>query len=132
MSIPVDQKVDLLYKQAFGVTKTDTEDNKSPSNESIPSPLLIRGDTMWTQADQIPGTASAVANLVQAYTGSNAVECTADNTTVPIGSVYPTWKTDLTYWIPAKFGDTYQVQIWVDSSGVADATATGTQNFAAG
>jgi len=132
MSIPVDQKVDLLYKQAFGVTKTDTEDNKSPSNESIPSPLLIRGDTMWTQADQIPGTASAVANLVQAYTGSNAVECTADNTTVPIGSVYPTWKTDLTYWIPAEFGATYQVQIWVDSSGVADPTATGTQIFAAG
>jgi len=132
MSIPVDQKVDLLYKQAFGVTKTDTEDNKSPSNESIPSPLLIRGDTMWTQADQIPGTAAAVANIVQAYTGSSAVECTADNTTVPVGSVYPTWKTDLTYWIPAEFGSTYQVQIWVDSSGVADPTATGTQIFAAG
>lgn len=132
MSIPVDQKVDLLYKQAFGVTKTDTEDNKSPSNESIPSPLLIRGDTMWTQADQIPGTAAAVANIVQAYTGSSAVECTADNTTVPVGSVYPTWKTDLTYWIPAEFGSTYQVQIWVDDSGVADPTATGTQIFAAG
>ena len=132
MSIPISQKVDLLYKQAFGVTKTDTEDNKSPSNESIASPLLNRGDTMWTQADQIPGTAAATAGIVQAYTGSNAIECTADNTTVPISSVYPTWKTSLTYWIPAEFGSTYQVQIWVDDSGVADPTATGTQIFAAG
>ena len=43
MSIPISQKVDLLYKQAFGVTKTDTESNKSPSNEAIASPLLNRG-----------------------------------------------------------------------------------------
>ena len=42
MSISQSQKLDLLYKQAFGVTKTDTEANKSPSNESIPSPLLIK------------------------------------------------------------------------------------------
>jgi len=132
MSIPISQKVDLLYKQAFGVTKTDTESNKSPSNEAIASPLLNRGDTLWTQADQIPGTAAAVASIVQAYTGSNAVECTADNTTVPVGSVYPTWKTDLTYWIPAEFGATYAVQVWVDDSGVADPTSTGTQIFAAG
>ena len=49
MSIQQDQIVDLLYKQAFGVTKTDTEQNKSPSNESIPSPLLNRGDTLWSE-----------------------------------------------------------------------------------
>ena len=132
MSIPISQKVDLLYKQAFGVTKTDTEANKSPSNEAIASPLLNRGDTLWSQADQIPGTAAAVASIVQAYTGSSAVECTADNTTVPVGSVYPTWKTDLTYWIPQEFGSTYAVQVWVDDSGVADPTSTGTQIFGAG
>jgi hypothetical protein len=132
MSIPISQKVDLLYKQAFGVTKTDTESNKSPSNEAIASPLLNRGDTLWTQADQIPGTAAAVASIVQAYTGSSAVECTADNTTVPVGGVYPTWKTDLTYWIPAEFGSTYAVAVYVDDSGVADPTSTGTQIFAAG
>ena len=132
MSIPISQKVDLLYKQAFGVTKTDTESNKSPSNEAIASPLLNRGDTLWTQADQIPGTAAAVASIVQAYTGSSAVECTADNTTVPVGGVYPTWKTSLTYWIPAEFGSTYSVSVYVDDSGVADPTSTGTQIFGAG
>ena len=132
MSIPISQKVDLLYKQAFGVTKTDTEANKSPSNEAIASPLLIRGDTQWTQSDQIPGVAAATAGIVQAYTGTGAAECTADNTTVPVSGVYPTWKTGLTYWIPAEFGSTYSVSVYVDDAGVADPTSTGTQIFGAG
>lgn len=132
MTIPQNQLVDLLYKQAFGVTKTDTEENKSPSNESIPSPLLIRGDTMWVESGQIPSTAAAVPGLVQAYTGTNAVECVADITTVPIGGVYPTWKTNLTYWIPAEFGATYNIQIYVDNAGATNPTLTGTQIFAAG
>ena len=132
MSIPISQKVDLLYKQAFGVTKTDTEANKSPSNEAIASPLLIRGDTQWTQSDQIPSVAAATAGIVQAYTGTGAAECTADNTTVPVSGVYPTWKTGLTYWIPAEFGATYSVSVYVDDAGAADPTSTGTQIFAAG
>jgi filamentous hemagglutinin len=132
MAVSQSQIVDLLYKEAFGVTKTDTATNKSPSNESIPSPLLIRGDTQWTESDQIPGTAAATAGIVQAYTGANAVECTADNTTVPVGGIYPTWLTGLTYWIPTEFGSTYNVQVWVDDPGVADPTATGTQIFADG
>ena len=132
MSVSIAQQVDLLYKQAFGVTKTDTANNKSPSNESIPSPLLIRGDTQWTQSDQIPAVAAAVANLVQAYTGASAVQMTADNTTVPIGGIYPTWKTNLTYWIPQEFGATYAIKVYVDNPGVANPTVTGTQIFAAG
>jgi hypothetical protein len=132
MAVSQAQIVDLLYKQAFGVTKTDTSTNKSPSNENIPSPLLLRGDTLWTQANQIPAIAAATAGIVQAYTGVNAVECTADNTTVPIGGVYPTWLTSQTYWIPSEFGSTYTAQVWIDNSGVANPTATGTQIFAAG
>ena len=132
MAVSQSQIVDLLYKQAFGVTKTDTATNKSPSNENIPSPLLIRGDTIWTQSDQIPSTATATAGIVQAYTGANAIECIADNTTVPIGGIYPTWLTELTYWIPSEFGATYTVQVWVDNPGVANPTLTGTQIFAAG
>ena len=132
MAVSQAQIVDLLYKQAFGVTKTDTSTNKSPSNENIPSPLLLRGDTLWTQANQIPGTAAATAGIVQAYVGVNAVQCTADNTTVPIGGIYPTWLTSLTYWIPSEFGSTYTAQVWIDNPGVSDPTATGTQIFAAG
>ena len=132
MAVSQAQIVDLLYKQAFGVTKTDTSTNKSPSNENIPSPLLLRGDTLWTQANQIPGVAAATAGIVQAYLGVNAIECTADNTTVPIGGIYPTWLTSLTYWIPSEFGSTYTAQVWIDNPGVSDPTATGTQIFAAG
>jgi hypothetical protein len=132
MTVSISQKVDLLYKQAFGVTKTDTEVNKSPSNESIASPLLLRGDTVWNQANEIPATAAAVSGIVSAYTGATAVQCTADNTTTPVGGVYPTWKTNLTNWIPSQFGATYTVQVWVDNSGVANPTLTGTQIFAAG
>ena len=132
MAVSQSQIVDLLYKQAFGVTKTDTATNKSPSNESIPSPLLIRGDTEWTQSNQIPATAAALSGIVQAYTGGSAVQCVADNTTVPIGGVYPTWKTNLTYWIPSEFGATYNVQVWVDNPGAGNPTLTGTQIFADG
>ena len=132
MAVSQAQIVDLLYKQAFGVTKTDTSTNKSPSNESIPSPLLLRGDTLWTQANQIPGVAAATAGIVQAYTGASAIQCTADTTTVPIGGIYPTWLTSLTYWIPSEFGATYTAQVWIDNPGVANPTATGTQIFAAG
>jgi len=132
MAVSQAQIVDLLYKQAFGVTKTDTAQNKSPSNESIPSPALNRGDTAWTQADAIPNPAAAVVNIVQAYVGANAVETVADNTTVPVGGIYPTWKTQLTNWIPQEFGSTYVVQVWVDASGVANPTVTGTQIFADG
>jgi len=132
MAVSQAQIVDLLYKQAFGVTKTDTAQNKSPSNESIPSPALNRGDTAWTQADAIPNPAAAVTSIVQAYVGANAVETIADNTTVPIGGIYPTWKTQLTNWIPQEFGATYVVQVWVDNTAAANPTVTGTQIFADG
>jgi len=132
MAVSDSQIVDLLYKQAFGVTKTDTANIKSPSNESIPSPLLMRGDTLWTQANQIPATPAVVAGVTQAYLGASAVQCVADNTTVPIGGIYPTWLTNLTYWIPSQFGPLYNVQVWVDDPGVANPTTTGTQIFAAG
>ena len=132
MAIAQSQYVDLLVKQLYGVAKTDTSTIKSPSNESIESPTLIRGDTQWTQSDQIPATAGAVTSIVQAYLGVNAIECTPDITTVPVGGVYPTWLTNLTNWIPQQFGSTYVVQAWVDNSGVANPTVTGTQIFASG
>ena len=133
MTIPLDQEVDLLFKKLAGVAKTDTANNKSVSNESIPSPALNRGDTQWTQSGNIPAVASAVGNLVTPYQGNAAVQCTADVTCVPIGNIYPTWLTSLTNWIPPEFGGSYAVQAYVGPPGyAANITTTGTLISSAG
>ena len=133
MTIPLDQEVDLLFKKLAGVAKTDTANNKSVSNESIPSPALNRGDTQWTQSGNIPAVASAVGNLVTPYQGNAAIQCTADVTCVPIGNIYPTWLTSLTNWIPPEFGGSYAVQAYVGPPGyAANITTTGTLISSAG
>jgi hypothetical protein len=132
MAISDAQKVDLLYKKYFGVAKTDLSANKGASNEAIASPALSRIDNLWTQATTIPATAAAVTNIVQAYQTTSRVQCTADNTTTPISSVYPTWKTGLTDWIPPEFGSTYFVKVYVDNTGASDPSSTGTQIFDSG
>ena len=127
MAISDSQKVDLLYKKLFGVTKTDLPANKSPSNEATASPALIRGDTVWQQSDQIPATAAAVTGIVQSYQTTARIQCVADTTSTPISSVYPSWKTSLTDWIPPEFGATYFVKVYADTAAAADPTVTGTQ-----
>jgi hypothetical protein len=127
MAISDSQKVDLLYKKLFGVAKTDLPANKSPSNESIASPHLTRGDQIWQESANIPETAAAVTNIVQAYQTTGRIQCTADTTSTPISSVYPSWKTNLIDWIPPEFGATYFVKVYADNSGASDPTATGTQ-----
>jgi hypothetical protein len=133
MTIPLDQEVDLLFKKLAGVAKTDTANNKSVSNESIPSPALNRGDTQWTQSGNIPAVASAVGNLVTSYQGNAAIQCTPDVTCVPIGNIYPTWLTTLPNWIPPEFGGSYTVQAYVGPPGyAANITTTGNLITAAG
>ncbi len=122
MAISDSAKVDLLYKKYFGVAKTDTPTNKSPSNESIASPSLLRGENVWQQSGSIPTTAAAVAGVVQAYQTTGRVECTPDTTSTPIGGVYPTWKTNLSNWIPSEFGATYFVKIYAETTGNANPT----------
>jgi hypothetical protein len=92
----------------------------------------LRGDIVWTQADQIPGTAQVVANVTQGYLTTSRIECTADNTVPTISGIYPTWLTNLQYWIPQEFGSTWPVKVWVDTAGAANPTVTGTQIFAPG
>ena len=124
MAISTSQYIDLLYKKLLGVDKTDLPTNKSAAGETIPSPLMLRGDIVWKQSDQIPSTAAAVTGIVQANTGSLSIQTTADNTTTAIGGVYPTWKTGLTNWIPPEFdsvnlSNTYRVQVYYGASGLS-------------
>ena len=117
MAISDTQKTDYLFKKlGFGITKTDTNANKSAANESIASPLLLRGDKVWQQASSIPATKpSSTTGVATVYTGATTVECTADIT----ASSNRTWKTGLTDWIPPEFGSTYLVNVYVHTAGDA-------------
>ncbi len=134
MAINESQKVDWLWKKlGYGVAKTDINSVKAATNESIASPLLIRGDNIWQDASQIPATKpTSSTSIVEIYDdtggGSATIEATPDNT----ASTNRTWKTELTDWIPAEFGSTYLVKVYLDVTGVATPQTTGTQLFPAG
>jgi len=117
MAISDTQKVDYLFKKlGFGTTKTDTNANKLAANESIASPLLLRGDKVWQQAGDIPAVKpSASSSIIGVYTGATTVECTEDIT----ATGNRTWKTNSTDWIPPEFGSTYLVNVYVHTSGDA-------------
>ena len=132
MAVSIAQYVDLLFKKLQGVAKTANSTVKSASNESIASPAFLRGDIIWMESNQIPATAQAVSGIANARTNSNSVQCVADTTVPPIGSIYPTWLSNVEYWIPQEMGATWLPKIFVGPSAAANIQATGTQIFAAG
>src|SRR5210317_973554 len=117
MAISDGQKIDYLFKKVgFGITKTDTNSNKVAANESIASPLLLRGDKVIKDAASIPSTKpGSSSGVVTVYTGATTVECTSDIT----ATANRTWKTGLTDWIPPEFGSTYLVNVYIHTSGDA-------------
>ena len=130
------QKIDYLWKKiGYGVTKTAESTLKEAVNESIPSPLLYRGDLVWMQSGDIPSSPpSSTSSIIQVYKDgggagySATVECTEDLTSPD----NQTWKTNLTGWIPTQFGDNYLVLVYVANSGVNNPQTVGTKLFAAG
>ena len=108
MAVSDNQKVDFLWKKlAYGVTKTDTNDKKLAPNESLPSPLLLRGDNVWAEAGSIPATQpSSNSSIVTVYPTSLPVQTTEDNT--------------------------YQVKVYIHNTGDAANASSGTQVFAVG
>ena len=133
MAITDAQKLDFLFKKlGFGATKTDTNAQKAAVNEEIPSPLLLSGKDLWTQAPEIPGTKpSSTSDIVKVYQdaagGEDTVECAAVGT----ASTNRSWNTGLTNWIPTQFGSSYQVKVYIAAAG-AGSPESGTQLFAAG
>jgi len=131
MAITDAKKVDYLWKKiGYGATKTDTNAAKKAPNEAIASPLLIRGDKTWNQASQIPATKpGSSSGVVTCYNTSAPDETTNDGT----AAANRTWKTGLTDWIPPEFGSTYQVKVYIHTSGDAgNAASSGDQVFATG
>jgi len=131
MAITDAKKVDYLWKKiGYGATKTDTNAAKKAPNEAIASPLLLRGDKVWNQASSIPATMpGSSAGVVTVYPTGTPDETTNDGT----ATANRTWKTGLTAWIPPEFGSTYQVKMYIHTSGDAgNAAASGDQVFATG
>jgi hypothetical protein len=127
------QKVDLLYKKLSGVAKTDTSALKGASNEANSSPMLIRLENAWTKSADIPSTPpGSSTDIITVYQNATAVQCNADITTTATSSVYPTWQTKLTDWIPPEFGSGYFIKVYSDSAGISNVVATGTQLSDAG
>ena len=129
------QKIDYLWKKVgYAVTKTAEATVKEAFNESIPSPLLYRGDLVWMQSDQITANPPSSTNsIIQVYKDgvgsfSPSVECTED-LTAPDNQ---TWKTNAINWIPTQFGDNYLVQVYVANTGVTNPQTSGTKLFQAG
>ena len=133
------QKLDYLWKKlGYGVAKTSIpppgSGSKEAFNESIASPLLYRGDLVWTDSGDIPATPPASTTaIVEVYKDgvgsySPTVQCTEDFT-APDNQ---TWKTNLANWIPTQFGDNYLVVVYVDTTGSTTPETTGTRLFQAG
>ena len=129
------QKIDYLWKKVgYAVTKTAESTVKEAFNESIPSPLLYRGDLVWMQSDQITGNPpAATTSIIQVYKDgvgsfSPSVECTEDLTSPD----NQTWKTNSINWVPTQFGDNYLVQVYVANTGVTNPQTSGTKLFQAG
>jgi hypothetical protein len=134
MALADSTKVDFLWKKlGFGVAKTAPPSNKEAFNESIPSPLLMRGDRVWQQSGTIPSvkpsSSSSIVEVYQDAAGGQSTVETTEDLTAPDNQ---TWKTNLTDWIPTEFGSTYLVKVYVDDEGAANPQSTGTQLFQSG
>ena len=130
MAIQDSQKVDYLWKKlGYGSTKTDTNTNKKAPNEAIASPLILRGDKVWQQSGDIPSVLpGSSSGVVTVYPTSLPDECTLDGT----ATANRTWLTGLTDWIPPELGSTYQVKVYIHTSGDAAGASGGDQVFATG
>jgi len=131
MPISDSQKVDYLWKKiGYSATKTDTNTAKKAPNEAIASPLPLRGDKVMKNAGSIPAVMPGSSSApVTVYLTTAPDECTVDGTS----AANRTWKTGLTDWISPEFGSTYQVKVYIHTSGNAGTAASGgDQVFATG
>lgn len=130
MAITDTQKVDYLWKKlGYAATKSDTNANKKAPNEAIASPLQLRADKVMKDASSIPSTQPASsAGVLTVYPTSGPIECTLDGT----ATANRTWKTGQTDWISPEFGSTYQVKVYIHTSGDAAGASGGDQVFATG
>ena len=131
MAILDAKKVDYLWKKlGYGKSKTELNSVRPAPSEAVNSPLLLRGDKVWNQANGIPATMpSSNTDVVTVYLTTAPDECTELAGT----NASRTWQTGLTDWIPPEFGSQYVVKVYVHTAGNAGtAAASGTRIYATG
>ena len=127
MAISDTQKVDLLWKKiGFSKAKTDTNAAKKAANESVVSDFIIKPTSIWSDAADIAATIPASNTGVTIVYGEQ--QTTEDNSAAALR----TWKTNITNWIPPSFGSTYQLKVFIDSTGSGNPQSNGTQVFETG
>ena len=131
MAISDEEKVDLLWKKfIYGVSKTETPGNKSPSNETIPSPIVALGNEIWINARDIPTippTATTSDIEVKTKDGDGAVQLVmiTDSSTAKAWRAFDTdGTTPLDNWIPFSLGSGYALKLWSGDPSVATPSAT--------
>ena len=133
MAISIEQRVDYLFKKlGFTLSKTAYGTEKSPSNESIPSPLIIPGGIIWSESgpDKIPSTPpSSDTQYVKVFATASALQMTMDDTSPSrrtfIARQTPgnNTSTILGDWIDKQFGSGYGVKIYANNpNGSGDPT----------
>ena len=129
MAISDEEKVDLLWKKfIYGVSKTETPDNKSPSNEIRPSPTIAYGNQIWINAKDIPATPPAASTefvQVKTVTGEGATPLTM----ITDSSDAKAWRAfdnavAIEDWIPFSFGPAYALKLWLGDPAVVDPAPT--------
>lgn len=127
MAITDTQKVDLLWKKiGFSKAKTDTNANKKAANEATVSEFIIKPTSVWSDISSIPGNIPASNGTVTVVYDQHATSADATATALR------TWKTNVINWIPPSFGATYQLKVYVDSSGSGNPSSNGTQLYETG
>ena len=130
MAISIEQRVDYLFKKlGFTLSKTDTNANKSPSNESIPSPLIIPGGIIWSESDpdKIPTTPPSVdSQYVKVFSPgiTSSFQMTMDPTsTSKRAFLAKQGSTILGDWIDKQFGSLYEIKVFANNpNGSGDPT----------
>ena len=131
MAISDEEKVDLLWKKfIYGVSKTETPDNKSPSNETRSSPIVALGNEIWINAKDIP-TAPPAASTDYVQVKTVAGEGATQLTMIQDSSDAKAWRafeedgvTPLQNWIPFSLGSAYALKLWVGDPSVQSPAPT--------
>lgn len=119
---PLNRKVDLLWKKiGFNKMSTDFISNKLATDEVINSNLIIAPSDIWTQSSSIPSTKpSSNSGVVVCYSD---LQCTEDSTSTD----NRTWSSGVINWIPDRYGSTYKINVYVDTTGSGNPSSNGVQ-----